>query len=58
MLKDAIIIWIGCALFIDSVPAAPTGSKAKVYIQNFLLKLSGPIGLIRTAIVRLKALKK
>jgi len=58
MLKDIIILWLGCALFIDAVPTPPAGSKAKVWIENFFLKLSGPIGLIRTAIVRIKALKK
>ena len=58
MIKDIIILWLVASLFVDSVPAAPTGSKWKARAKTFLLRLSGPIGLIRTAVVRIKALKK
>jgi len=57
-MKIIIIIWLVASLFIDSVPPAPAGSKWKARAKTFLLRLSGPIGLIRTVVVRIKALRK
>jgi len=58
-MKIAIIIWLAAGLFIDNVPASPAGATWGERIQNFFLRLSGPIGLIRTAYVRIKkAIKK
>jgi hypothetical protein len=57
-MKIAIILWLVASLFVDSVPPAPDGSKWKARFQTFWLRLIAPVGLIRTAIVRIKALKK
>lgn len=57
-MKIIIILWLLCSLFIDNVPASTAGATWGERFQNFFLRLSGPIGLIRTLIVRIKALKK
>ena len=54
MLKDIIIIWLAASLFVDSVPATKYGSKWNARIKTFFLRLIAPVGLIRTAIERIK----
>lgn len=53
-MKIIIIIWLAASLFVDSVPPSPTGSKWSARIKTFFLRLIAPVGLIRTAIVRIK----
>lgn len=57
-MKIAIILWLAASLFIDSVPAAPDGSKWVARIKTFFLRLTGPVGLIRTLIILIKSRQK
>lgn len=57
VMKIAIIIWLAASLFVDSVPASPKGSKWGARFETFWLRLIAPVGLIRTAIVRIKAMR-
>lgn len=54
MIKDIIIIWLFAGLFIDSVPAAPDGSKWSARVKTFFLRLIAPWGLLKTFINRVK----
>lgn len=54
MIRYIIIAWLACALFVDNVKAPATGATAVERIENFFLRLSGPIGLIRTVIVMIR----
>ncbi|TAN17248.1 MAG: hypothetical protein EPN37_07280 [Chitinophagaceae bacterium] len=56
LIKDLAIAWLACGLFVDNVPAPAAGATWGERIQNFFLRLSGPIGVIRTVVVRIKKL--
>lgn len=53
-IKSIIILWLFASLFVDSVPPATDGSKWGARVKTFFLRLIAPVGLIRTAIERLK----
>lgn len=53
-MKILIIIWLAASLFVDGVQAPKSGSKWNARIKTFFLRLIAPVGLIRTAYVRIK----